>query len=393
MEYKGRCINFELWYINEEQQDLTRIYHTLENLIKKDIDQAVEDKCNAVVGLLLYEGFLYKNNTEYYNLLRRVQEYGAKQGIKKFLLICGIAWDYQQELDHRNLNYTIIPFDYSANAMWQSYKQYALPSWNSNTSKFLFLGGVPSRNNRIGLLSKFYDDGMLNDNTALWSFFKPYNNEDQKECRQLLDHYTDEKYEKFLNDVESKVDNRYSDAKEYSKASGITWKDNEYLNTDFFQDPNYINPLIFTETSISVIAEGHVFPPARDFRFLTEKTWRAVINRHPFILADCDQRKDFAKHQGLDIFDDFFICDYDNSENLDGVVTNVKHFLNIKQDKESEIQEKINNNFLTFFNIINTNEEILTDLKNTFLLTDQEITKWFRQKSFDHLFRIPDYIE
>ena len=71
MEFKGRCINFELWFIEEETQDLTRIYTTLEALIKQDIDKAVQDGCNTIIGLLLYEGFLYKNTDEFYALLKR----------------------------------------------------------------------------------------------------------------------------------------------------------------------------------------------------------------------------------------------------------------------------------------------------------------------------------
>jgi hypothetical protein len=388
MSYKGRCINFELWFIDEEEQDLDRIYETLEVLIKQDIDYAVADGCNSIIGLLLYEGFLYKDDDKYYQLLQRIYNYGAERGIIQFILICGIVWDYQYQLDIRNLNYKIIPFDYSANAVWHSYKNYPIPEWNDTASKYLFLGGVPDRENRIVLLSKFYDQNLLNN--AIWSFFKPtYNNINS--CRNMLLNYSDKQYDEFIDFVQRSVDDCYNDVKDYSNATGSDWKKYKYLEKDFFKDPNYINAQVFKDTAISVIAEGHVYPPGTDFCFLTEKTWRAVINRHPFILADNDMRKQFAKCQGLDIFEDFFINEYNGSDKLNGVVSNVDYFLKIKYDNIDAIKKAIHYNYLTFFNIINKNESILTDLKNNFNLHNTEIDKWFRQKSFDHLFRVPEY--
>lgn len=392
MDFKGRCINFELWFTNEDEQDMEKIYRTLEHLIKLDIDQAVRDGCNAVIGLLLYEGFLYKNEDDYYDLLRRVYDYGNGLGIKKFVLVCGIVWDYKQELQKRNLEYDLIEFDYSANAMWQSYKDYNICSWHPNTGKYLFLGGVPSRHNRINLLSKFYDSGMLNYENAIWSFFTPTTEEEKTTCRSMLNHYTDDEYNNFIAQVENAVDEKYITAKEYSRASGKEWKQNRYLDTAFFKDPNYINPSVFTNTSISVIAEGHVYPPAWDYRFLTEKTWRAVINRHPFIMADNQMRKNFARSLGLNTFDQFFIEDYNGTDKLDGVVKNVKHFLDICYDKSIEIKSAIDKNFLVFFEVINTNERKLEYLRVKYKLPHTEIDQWFRQKSFDHLFRIPDAI-
>lgn len=391
MLYKARCINFELWFIEEDVQDLSRIYITLERLIKQDIDKAVRDGCNTVIGLLLYEGFLYKNTQEFYDILKRIYDYGTERGIKKFLLACGIVWDYRQELNKRKLNYEILEFDYSANAMWESYKYHPMPAWNQHPEKFLFLGGVPSRRNRIELLSYFYEERMLNDKQALWSFFAPEDKNEIAKCKEILSFYNDKEYDDFVNYANNKIDSKYSDAKEYSTASGVDWKANNYLETDFFKDPNYIHADVFTNSSISVIAEGHVYPPATDFRFLTEKTWRAVINRHPFILVDCEQRKQFARDRGLNIFDSFYQLEYDNERSLRNVVDNVKHFLANKQSRSEEIQQIVNDNFCAFFSIINNNESVLNKLHTLYNVPTNELNKWFRQKSFDHLFRIPEF--
>lgn len=392
MQYKGRCINFELWFTNEEDQDMERIYRTLEHLIKKDIDQAVADGCNTVIGLLLYEGFLYKNEDDYYSLLKRVYDYGISKGIKKFILVCGIVWDYQAELNNRNLDYEIIEFDYSAFAMWQTYKDQDIPHWHFDTNKFMFLGGVPSRPNRIKLLSKFYDAGMLTNSQAIWSFYPPQNDNDIQICRELCSNYSDAEYSQFLEINQRSVDDKYAGVAHYHKATGAEWKTEEYLQRDFFKDPNYIDPAIFNNTSISILAEGGAFEPAWDFRFFTEKAWRAVVNRHPFILVDNDMRKDFARSRGLDIFDNFFVEEYNDKDKLDGVVVNIQHFMSICKQRHEEINHVVDQNFHAYFRIINTCEQTLEYLKDRYAIPHEELSQWFRQKSFDHLFRIPDAV-
>lgn len=392
MDYKGRCINFELWFTNEDEQDMERIYRTLEHLIKLDIDQAVQDGCNTIFGLLLYEGFLYKNESDYYELLRRVYDYGVSKGIKKFILVCGIVWEYQQELIKRNLNYEIIEFDYSAFAMWQTYKDCTIPAWQSDTNKFMFLGGVPSRPNRIQLLSKFYDGGMLTEDQAVWSFYPPQNDADKEICRGLCSKYNDAQYNQFLKDSQRSVDDKYAGVAHYHKATGAEWKTEEYLERDFFKDPNYIDPAVFTGTSISILAEGGAFEPAWDFRFFTEKAWRAVVNRHPFILVDNDMRKEFARSRGLDIFDKFFVAEYNDKDKLDGVVTNIKHFLNICKEQQEAISHTVDLNFQAYLRIINTCEQTLEYFNTKYSIPQDELRQWFRQKSFDHLFRIPDAV-
>jgi len=392
MDFNGRCINFELWFVNEDEQVMEQIYRTLENLIKKDIDEAVRDSCDTIIGLLLYEGFLYKNDDDYYDLLRRVYDYGTAKGIKKFSLVCGVVWDYQVELQKRNLNYNIIEFDYSANAMWQSYRHEHLPNWNSNADRFLFLGGVPDRKNRITLLSKFHDADMLHREKAIWTFFAPTTDQQHSACRQLLAHYTDQQYNDFIKRAENSVDTKYLDSKEYTVASGKQWKQHKILDTEFLKDPNYISQSVFNNTSISVISEGYVFPPACDSRFLTEKTWRAVINRHPFVMADDSVRKNFARGRGLTLFDEFFIAEYNNNSELDGVVKNIQHLLNIRKTHNEQIQHGVDQNFRAFFNIINKNEQTMEYLRLRYRLSKEEIAYWFRQRSFDHLFRIPDAV-
>jgi hypothetical protein len=382
-------VNLELWYTYNEFQDYDTLMEKTYELVMDDIKQ--NPKTDTLIGLLLCDGFLYKNNNKFYMLLGKIQEESENLGIKDFKIITGIVGDYQQQLIDRNLKWVIHNWDFSVNGIYQSYKDKIdiLPYWNTNSDRFLFLGGIPSRKNRITLLSKYYDTGLLTKSD--WSFFKPHTDNDIDWCRKELSHYSDEEYNRFLNQCERSVDELYKNALQYSRLNGKEWKDSNILDNHFLNDPNFIDPTLFLKSSLSVISEGHVYPPGNDYRFLTEKTWRAIINRHPFIIACIPQRMDFIKSKGLRTFEKYFINpNYAYIENydlrLDAIVENTKHFLINYKNFEKEILDDIDFNFNRLFEIVEENIHTINSLN----ISNIDIDKWFNQKSFTHLFRIPE---
>jgi hypothetical protein len=341
----------------------------------------------CIFGLLLCEGFLYRNNDEYYDLLSRVEAYAKSQGIEKLYLIAGICEQYQQELDKRNLDYKIIFWDYSVGCVWESYKNKLdqLPNWNPEAGKFLFLTGVPSRPNRIGLLSKYWDSGLLSKSE--WSFFPPWTDEDKIWCREHLSRYDDATYDKFISYCDRTIDNKYLQAKDYSRINGKDWNDSNIKETEFIKDPNWIDPRVFSATSLSIISEGHCYPPANDDKFLTEKTWRAVVNRHPIIMADSISRYNYVIERGLRVVNKYDTDNYDSM--MDSVVNTTEYFLNSINQNLQKIKKDVNHNFLRFIQIVEENEMFLNVLKTQYYISEEDINQWFRQKSFTHLFRIP----
>jgi hypothetical protein len=379
--YRGVVINFELWFLNRESYTQADIYQSTYKLIIDEIQQALQDRnINAVIGLLCVDGFLYKNNEEFYSLLKDVQIYSESLGIEKLSLVVGICAEYQDELDSRGLNYEIIKWDYSVNSVYQSYRSQIdkLNPWNPNTGKFLFLTGVPSRPERIGLLSKFYDKKMLD--FAEWSFFPPWTDVDRAWCRNYLSNYTDDQYNQFLSDCDRKIDDIYSQSKDYSRLQGKKLADLKILGTAWCKNHCWVSPEIFKNTSLSIISEGSVYPPATDYKFLTEKTWRAVIQRHPFILADNPNRMNFIKSIGLRTFEEYLpIKNY--YENLDAVVTNTKYFIDNVTNYQEQIAKDIEHNYNLFFNIIEANNQFTENLKAEYSLDQSVIDKWFSTTS------------
>jgi len=387
MTYKAYIVNFELLYVSDESADVTAV---LQDSILAEIRQASTNGFNAIVGLMLVDGFLYKDNQAFYSLLNAVNEECKKLNIKKVVLIAGMCADYQQTLDNKNIPFEIMFFDFNLNLVYQSYKENInqLPEWNPNTDKFLFLGGAPARHNRISLLYKLYTSGLLSK--ADWSFFKPWVSDDIAWCRDALSFISDDEYTNFLNNCDRSVDDKYSESKDYSKLSAKDLKTQQTHSTKWCQDPGWIDPSIFYNTSLSIISEGNIYSPAHDYNFLTEKTWRTVINKHPFIFAGDPAQFKYLEQQGINSFRQYitnpnYAYIRDEDERLNAVVDSTFDLLYVLHTSQEQFKADIEQNYQLFFKKVKQNNQLLDRLRVDFNVDIVEIDKWFNQKSFVHI--------
>ena len=351
---KGKVINFEILHIDEEERY---------SLIIKQLESAKEQGYNIVYGLLLMDGFLYRNP----------ETFPVDIPVK---LIAGMC----EHPDHLYLNYY-------HRIVYNSFKNTQLPKWNSDSKSFLFLGGVPSRLNRINLLSKFYDNNMLDN--AVWSFFPPWTDADNTWCRAAMSHYTDEQYLKFLSKCERRIDDRYEESKNYSRISRKEWDEQDTYNQPWVNNLAWVNPQIFADTVLSIVSEGNAYDPATNYRFLTEKTWRAVAMRHPFIFAGYPEQFNYAKSLGLCTFEQYMLIeDYayitDEDARLDAVVANTKHFIDNYNQYKDEISKDIERNYRLFMELFKKDNKLLDSLA----ITDYDKEQWFNQTGFSHLLKI-----
>ena len=357
MKYKTSVINFESHFIPMEQRY---------DLIMQDVTQAVNCGSDTVIGLLLADGFLY-SDSEFFELLNKVKNRSEQLGIKNLFLLPGMVQDVNVT------GYSVIKnFDYNLHMAYQSYapRKKLLKPWNTNSSKFLFLGGVPDRPNRIILLNKFYKANMLKD--SVWSFFKPWTSEQESWCRQALIEYNDKEYNDFINYCESRIDNLYNDNKEYG-LPGYTY-DNEW-----FSDPAWISPDIFSNTMLSVISEGYPLDAKQSSKFLTEKTWRVFAQRHPFILVANKEMIQYAESLDFEIFR--------SSDDLDKVVSYTQDFLKLYKDNMPLINTMVEYNYNLFFQLGSANDSNLKSIKEHYNITDSDFDLWFNKKGFSHLIK------
>jgi len=387
---KTKVINFELLYIDGEQS-IDKLVEVNYKTIIDEISHAVTQGHTEIIGLLLMDGFLYKDNDLFFQMMKRVQEHADAVGIKKITLLPGMCENFKNKLELNEINFDIRFFDFTQWMIYNSYRDSidSIKDWNSMSDKFLFLGGIPSRYNRIILLNKFYKSKMLEN--SIWSFFPPWTEDDIRWCRSALADCSDIEYENFIKSCSRSIDNRYEETKNYSKLNGKELINSNIYKKSWLKDPGFMDHKIFQDTCFSVISEGNAYDPAKDFYFLTEKTWRTVANKHPFIIAGYPEQVIYAKQRGLKTFEDYFLIkDYyliDNErKRMQAVVKNTKYFLENFRSKENEIRIDIEHNFNLFLSIAKENINTV----NSFSKEDAE--KYFYQKGFSHLIRIANGI-
>lgn len=360
---KAKLINFERYPTKSNQ---TREEVTLSGVIA-DIESAIKSGYDTIVGLLLADGFLYKNNDTWNRLHNTIISKAYKLGIKEVVLVPGMSYD-------NNVNCKIIPFNFNLHTTWNSYKNKQLEQYNPQTNKFLFFGGVPDRPNRIGLLYDLYRQGLLEH--AEWSFFKPWTSEQELNSKTYFSN--DDAYEQFIKFAERSFDNVYESSKTYG--TGV-----KLVDTEWTHDSSWIDPALFSRTSLSLVSEGHPGDTNNNSKFLTEKTYRAFVQGHPLLLAANPSMFKYAKELGFKMFENYFpkssyALESNESVRLNQIVENLTYFVSNNIDFTSDVKY----NRQHFFKLAETNALVLDNLKDLGV-KQTDIDYWFDRKGFGHL--------
>jgi hypothetical protein len=141
---------------------------------------------------------------------------------------------------------------------------------------------------------------------------------------------------------------------------------------------------------MSIISEGNIHSPATDYNFLTEKTWRTILNKHPFIFAGDPLQFRYLEKQGIKSFRQYIINpNYpyiaDENERLNSVVVGTASLLASIRINKEQIKEDLEHNYRLFFKKVEQNNRLLDTLQNDYSISLDEIHKWFNQKSFVHI--------
>lgn len=397
MKYITDFVVFELWWLYQDDYSdddlLEAAYHLAMDDIKKSIAQY---NSNCIVGLMLFDGFLYKNNDLFYNWLKRVERSAKNLGIVKLFLMPGQCTEYQHEIDKRNIDFEILHFNWPVQECLNKCNVESFAPWNSSSNKFLFLTGVPSRKNRIGTVAKLYESGLLHKN-GVWSFFPPWTNEDKEWCRNYLSRYSDDEYETFIKEAKNDLDSLYIETLKYSTMTPI-----ELIESKVFEKPLWVNPYLidnsyYQNTSISIVSDGWPDSKTTDFKFFTEKMWKAIISNHPFLISDHPGRFAYAKEIGLKTFDEYLpIPNYgfmEFEEQVDALVINLEYFLNNCEKYAEKIKSDIEHNKRVFYKIQEQNISITNKLKSEYNLIDASYDKYIANGKLATYYRIPKFNE
>lgn len=393
---KGRIINIEWTPDNNFEFDRNVFSKNKLRWITKELEKAAQDGCDTVITLHLIDGLLSPEPDFFPKEVTAIKQKCNELGIKQCIFVSGHGETYPLPLDFDQIHF----FDYTLRFTYNAFKQQidndSLPRYSPDTSKFLFLGGVPSRPNRIGLAYKYYKLGLLTDENAVWTFFPPWCGSELRDCRKILPDVPEEEYQAFLKHADRKVDNIYDDAKIYFADEGITdeiWHD--VTDTEWVHKPAYIDSSIYEKTCVSIISEG---PNYWDYNpnnyFVTEKFWRAVFHRHPFIFSgEIDQFR-YMQNKGFKSFENYMLDkDYafhnDESARIDGVVKNTEHFIKNHRLYANEIVQDVDHNFNLAMEHIKKQEEFMIFLTEHYGVPQEEVRYFFDQAGYFQVIRRP----
>jgi hypothetical protein len=117
------------------------------------------------------------------------------------------------------------------------------------------------------------------------------------------------------------------------------------------QGQRYFNPLWYNDTYFSVVSESCIHKKSPDTLHITEKTFKPIAFRHPFIVWGQIGTLQRLKELGFETFENLFDESYDTIPNpqqrLNVIVNNISNFK--KQPYDQTTLEKLHHNHARFF--------------------------------------------
>lgn len=357
MRTNSKIINFEVF--SKENDSLE---NTTKKKLKNSILEASKQGYTSILGLMLVDGFLYKNNDTWNQLYNDILDYANSLQLE-VKIVTGQSYN-------NKVKCTTIPFNFNLHTVYNSYKDTTVCNY-SNTNKFLFLGGVPDRPNRIGLLYELYKRNLLQ--YAEWSFFTPWTLEQKTSSLQYFSSTKD--YYDFIKFAERKIDNVYEKSKTYGTEKNP-------VATEWTNNSSWIDPAVYTNTGLSIISEGHPGDNNNNSKFLTEKTYRVFVQGHPFLFAGNVQMFEYIKDLGFKTFENYlpypeYATVKDESKRLKLLVDNLEYVLHNRVNFFKDVEY----NKTHFFNLAKENARILKTLN----ASSAELDHYFNKTGFGHL--------
>lgn len=214
-------------------------------------------------------------------------------------------------------------------------------TWNPQAPKWLFLTGKANKPNRLRLLYKFDQAGLLDN--CIWSL--------------LIDD---------PGSVDSSLVPELEDAGTWAWAKRRSpddvdpcWINHCPVMSGFPFDSN-----MYTQSKFRVIAETNFNTPHRSW--FTEKTWLTMFNRLPFIFAGSPLMLDQLRCMGFRTFEEYLPCsDYDEimdqEQRLDAIVTNTKFWIENSCNSE-KLWMDIEHNYTRALSLAQQHQTVLDEL-------------------------------
>ena len=263
-------------------------------------------------------------------------------------------------------------YSYSEPEQWKAVNTVLYDSWlcgtynsenpdisnNLDNDKFLYVTGKPYKKHRIFPLYELYQRSELD--RCEWSLHYKSHLEDIVRCH--LPNMTDDAYQKFITSMIKNLDD----------VSPIFNK----TNTDFYQVCFNPTAEIYANTAVSLVTET-TFNPELCW-FITEKTWKAINNFHPFVLLDYKKTYEYLHSLGIDTFQYAVKHPYESlvgpeEDVIRMCVDNVLHLLANKDLYREELTKSVIHN-----------KKVFTDLANMY---NSKVNPYMEDLIWNHAFQ------
>lgn len=222
--------------------------------------------------------------------------------------------------------------------------------WNPSTNKALLLPGKTYKYNRIGLLYSFYQQKKLSN--IQWSYY--YDEQSKISSKNFLPtELSAIEYDSFINTVGKKLDD-----------VPISMQNGSMHYVGFPYDV-----AMYSGTSLSIVSETEDNRTDVDTQQCTEKLYRPILNKHPFIVAGNPYYLRNLKNKGYKTFENYLKIEYDSCEHvwdrMNRVVENTEYFLTQLSDPSvaADVRNDIEHNYNL---VIELTKKLDIDLIQTF---------------------------
>lgn len=323
----------------------------------------------------LMEGRVY--DQELNEVLRGLRKLTFKYGVQSIFLLDG-DFEYLSTLEkHDDIiysNFLVLSTFYHT---IQSTTQKVNQSWNHASSKGLYLPGKLARPHRINLLAKLWKKGLLDKLTYSCQILS----EEENLIRSEFLKYDDATFTKFKLEISRVLDLNYVGKSQF-ESHGYPYDVDNYANTSFS---------IITESDFAAGIDGKIcFLPK-----LTEKTYRTIANRHPFIhcwypgIVQRTEKLGFKSFKEYLTFPNYNEIE-DLHERINVTIENIKHFDSAKNNFTSEITRDVEYNFQRFRQLLKIEVDKLSPILSLPQSQDPDHKKTLRD--FVHfMFPIPHF--
>jgi len=222
--------------------------------------------------------------------------------------------------------------------------------WNRLANKGLLLTGRLDKLSRIGLLKALYNKDLLDNQKIFWTF--PDYHQQKKNIERYIHASIEDNLLTFFNHCQSnRIDIKTLPTKFFSH-----WHTNNSDDRHLFNN-------IYGKTSYSIISESY----HTEYPWFTEKTYRTILYKHPFILVGPTNSLKSLQSIGFRTFNNYFPDpNYDSIINpvkrMKAIVENISFFAKIIEEHGNDIEQDVEFNYQHLLNLYNLERDKISSL-------------------------------